>query len=201
MHPANEVYWKSIKTRYAEYFTEDILEVGSWNINGSVKDFVAEGCQRYVGVDWRPGPYVDVVSLAHEMNFLWPFKAVISASMLEHDPHWEKSLERMLNYVRSDGIFIVTWGSAKSPTHCEAEAPDGKFHALKGEPVKNRIEELGFTITELAYSKNIHHIMGCPPLPDNHFVLDGSEEINIVAFPTHREVVYIDDFIPEDLED
>ena len=198
MHPANEVYWANIKSRYPYYFEDTILEVGSWNINGSVKDFLEPGWTKYVGLDWRPGPYVDVVSLAHEMEFSSPFRAVISASMLEHDPYWDKSIKHMIKYVEQDGILVLTWGSANSPTHCEAEAPDGEFHALKGELVKNAVEEAGFHIVELVYSQNLHRVLGCEPLSDDHFVLDGTEELNLVAFPNLNEVVYIDELLPED---
>ncbi len=198
MHPANALCWRGIKQRYPEYFTENILEVGSFDINGTVRDFFEKDCKEYVGVDWRSGPCVDVVTLAHEMEFEKPFKAVISASMLEHDPHWDKSIRQMVKCVRQDGILVFTWGAANSPIHCEGEASDGKFHALKGDLVKNLIEELGMTIVEWVYDFSMYKVLGCEPEEVTGFVLDGSEEICMVAFPTSREVLYIDESIPED---
>lgn len=198
MHPSNYMCWQGIKDRYSEYFDESILEVGSYNINGTVRDILEEGCDEYVGVDWRAGPGVDVVSLAHKMKFDKQFKAVISASMLEHDPYWDFSIRRMAECVRPDGIFVLTWGAANSPPHCLEEAPDGKFHSLKGDLVRSLVQELGLVIVEWVYDFSLHKVLGCTPNEVADFVdedADGSEEICMIAFPVSKEVVYIDESI------
>ena len=66
-----------------------VLEVGSMNINGSVRMFF-DGC-RYIGLDVVPGPGVDAVSPAH--LFQAPegtFDTIISCESMEHDQWpWE----------------------------------------------------------------------------------------------------------------
>ena len=68
MHPANEAWWRQVREIYPHVFSRRrVLEVGSRDVNGSVRQFFDGG--EYVGVDWRPGPCVDLVLLAHEMAF------------------------------------------------------------------------------------------------------------------------------------
>lgn len=198
MHEANERCWYGIKERYAEYFNDNILEVGSYNICGTVRDIFEADCEEYIGIDWRAGPGVDVVTLAHDMSFPKQFKAVISASMLEHDPYWEQSIKKMVEYTRPDGILVLTWGAANNLPHCFEEAPDGEFHCLKGDLVRNLVTEIGFTIVEWVYDCNMYKVLGCAKKQVKGFIGDGTEEICMVAFPIPKIIVQIDESIPED---
>jgi 2-polyprenyl-3-methyl-5-hydroxy-6-metoxy-1,4-benzoquinol methylase len=110
----------------------------------------------YVGVDWREGQGVDVVCLAHEFPADRRFDTVLSASMLEHDPYWEKSLEKMVEVLKDDGMLFISWGAYFNGTHEEDMAPDGKFHALPAGYVLKKIAALGMNIIEFKYENNIH---------------------------------------------
>ena len=70
-----------MRRQYPEAFVCDsVLECGSYNVNGSVRGlFVA---REYVGLDWRPGPGVDVVSLVHEYQPGRKFDTVITPRCL-----------------------------------------------------------------------------------------------------------------------
>ena len=136
MHVANNIFWKYIAEKFSDFFDEDIIEFGSYNVNGTIRDYF-KNCKRYIGVDWRSGPCVDVVGLAHEVKFNFKAKAILSASMLEHDPYWEKSLDNMINHLKLNGILVLTWGAAKNAEHRLHEAPDRKFHCLKAAKVIN----------------------------------------------------------------
>ena len=149
MHRSNELFWQYVKRKYNEYFNDEILEVGSYNINGSIKDTFGSDSKKYIGVDWREGPNVDVVSLAHEMKFDHQFNAVLSASMLEHDPYWKDSITNMVNILKQDGILVLTWGAALNQEHCLNEAPDGDFHCLKVEQVTKLLATVESHITVL----------------------------------------------------
>jgi len=156
MHFENRLFWQRCTERYPEYFNmpSKVIDFGSCNINGVIHDWVKSPF--YIGVDWRPGPNVDLISLAHEVPFRSGFfDMVVSSSMLEHDPHWEKSLTKMVDVLKEDGIFIVTWGAALNPEHCLATAPDGKHHALKGGLVFQLLEKLGMYIHEFQYERTI----------------------------------------------
>ena len=42
-----------------------VVEIGSYDLNDSAREVLQPGTASYVGVDWREGPGVDVVSLGH----------------------------------------------------------------------------------------------------------------------------------------
>lgn len=184
MHKANDVFWKFVSDEFPTYFKDEILEFGSYNINGTIRDHFKDS-KKYIGIDWRPGPCVDLVGLANEVKFDFKSKAVLSASMLEHDPFWRDSLDNMINCLKPDGILVLTWGSARNLVHCLVEAPDGKFHCLKADLVIQRLIDKGFDIHTSVYDGDLNQIKSLRELkiPMNSD-LDGYGEFNLVALPS-----------------
>lgn len=86
----------------------DTLEVGSLDVNGSVRDlFVGT----YVGVDFREGPGVDLVVDAHDLKRRFgeaAFDVVVSTEMLEHDSAFWTSLVQMGEVLISGGHLLLT---------------------------------------------------------------------------------------------
>jgi len=156
MHMENRLFWERCVEKYARHFNDPsrAVEFGSLNINGSIREYCR--CTDYTGLDWKPGPCVDIVSLAHEAPFApESFDTVVSASMLEHDPFWDKSIRKMVEVLKPDGILILSWGAMKNVPHCLATAPDGKFHALKPTLVLNLLEAIGVYVHEFQYERSI----------------------------------------------
>jgi SAM-dependent methyltransferase len=155
MHAANRRFWQRAKAMYPRYFDNPeacVVEFGSYNINGTIRDEFASG--NYTGVDWIPGPCVDVVSLAHDAPFeAETFDLVVSASMLEHDPYWQKSLAKMVSVLKPDGLMALSWGGGRNGEHCNETAPDGKFHALKAGLVLRELATLGVCVHFFAYER------------------------------------------------
>jgi hypothetical protein len=202
MHPANDLYWQTCAKKYPKYFNDPsrVIEFGSYNINGSIRSVFK--CKDYTGIDWRPGPDVDVVSLAHAYKTDKPYNTVTSASMLEHDPHWEKSLNALLDCVLDDGILVLTWGAALNPGHCFKEAPDGKFHALPAGKVINKLKAEGMYIHEFQYEslfvKRTDPSSAIIPRPRMRGTLG---EVGLVAFWDKKHAKgerIIDEMVPED---
>jgi len=94
-----------------------VLEVGSYNVNGSVKPLFA-GAAEYIGVDMREGKDVDYVRKASE---LWPefrqFDIVVSTEMLEHDPAFWLSMRDMGLVLKTGGHLILTARGNGFPLH------------------------------------------------------------------------------------
>lgn len=108
-----------------------VLEFGSYDVNGTSKRFFEEPAA-YVGVDWREGQGVDIVSLFHE--FKWggdPFDVFICCNTLEHDPHWQESLAAGFAALRSGGLFIFTvpWGYPPHEVGCSPK--EGYYQNIK----------------------------------------------------------------------
>lgn len=106
-----------VKSAFPEHFEgKNVLEIGSMNINGSVRQFF-EDCD-YLGVDVAPGPDVDIVGIAHEVSLeAESFDVVISCETLEHDMHWEKTIEKALEVLMPGGLLIITCASGNRPEH------------------------------------------------------------------------------------
>jgi hypothetical protein len=79
---------KSVKDQLPEYFKgTKVLEVGSLNINGSVRQFFEP--DQYIGCDLGEGAGVDIVCRGHELPYPnESFDVVISCECFEHDRHW-----------------------------------------------------------------------------------------------------------------
>ena len=194
MHKSNRVFWEECSKQNPRYFNDPsmVIELGSLFINGSIRDYF--NCQFYVGVDWRKGVNVDLVSLAHEVGFSDGFfDTVISASMLEHDPYWEKSIVNMIRMMRHDGILILTWGAALNQAHCPEAAPDGIFHALPAARVLDLMEKQNMYVHQFQYEWSLlpankdvmikqetlyHPVTGLRDL--------GTGEVALVAFKDQR---------------
>lgn len=197
MHKANRAFWEYCEGKYGlSRGGMTVLEVGSYNINGSLRENVKHPAE-YVGIDWRPGPGVDFVCFAHDMNFHKKFDAVISASMLEHDRHWEKSIPKMVEHMKDTGVLVLSWGAALNPPHRHETADDGKFHPLPAYKVFKLLGELGMHIHEFRYEG-----LQFPEVVARQ-AWDGEGEVGLVAFKDKAYAVgesHLDELAPADSE-
>lgn len=128
MHDEVRAFVSRMKSLYPAAFAEakNVVEFGSYNVNGTPRDYFP--LARYVGVDWRPGPCVNVVSLAHEYKGKdESFDMAVSTEMFEHDPHWEKSVARMLKLVKRGGSVLITCAGPERHAHDVKTSPDGSY--------------------------------------------------------------------------
>jgi len=102
-HPEQREFFGKIKAHYPEAFNgSKVLEIGSLNINGTVRDFFS--ADEYVGVDVAEGTGVDVVAHGQDVDAAdnW-FDCVVSAECFEHNPYW---VETFANMVRMSNRFV-----------------------------------------------------------------------------------------------
>jgi SAM-dependent methyltransferase len=98
-----------------------VLEIGSHNVNGSVRPFFAGSS--YVGVDLSEGKDVDVVASGHEVAF--PDKSldlVICCECFEHNPQWLQTFTNMYRMTKPGGAVIVTCASRGRREHGTARS-------------------------------------------------------------------------------
>jgi SAM-dependent methyltransferase len=108
---------KSVKDQLPEYFKgTKVLEVGSLNINGSVRQFFEP--DQYIGCDLGEGAGVDIVCRGHELPYPnESFDVVISCECFEHDRHWDKTFQKMVDLVRKGGLVIFSCATIGRPEH------------------------------------------------------------------------------------
>lgn len=98
-----------------------VLEVGSFDVNGSVRPAVeAFGPALYIGVDQQLGPRVDRVVPVDQLVDVFgstSFDVVISTEMLEHAADWEMAVSQMAAVLDLGGLLIITTRSEGFPYH------------------------------------------------------------------------------------
>lgn len=114
-----EVYkWiEGVRASIPEYFTgADVLEVGSLDINGSVRPLF-QGCA-YTGCDVGPGKGVDIVESGDKLSFPdQRFDTVISVECFEHNSKWVETFMNMYRMLKIGGLMIVTCACPGRPEH------------------------------------------------------------------------------------
>lgn len=97
-----------------------VLEVGSYNVNGSVREYLESLQPReYLGVDVTEGPGVDRVVNAESLTeSIQPgFDIVISTEMLEHVENWAVCLAQLAEMTKAGGLLVLTTRSPGFPYH------------------------------------------------------------------------------------
>ncbi len=89
-----------------------ILEIGSYNVNGSVRSVIEPLAPAgYIGTDLRLGPDVDIACDVEDLTYTFredAFDVVISTEMLEHAIDWRGAIEVMKSLVMPGGVIILT---------------------------------------------------------------------------------------------
>lgn len=128
MHPEIDDFVVLVKDLLPTYFENaKVLEVGSQDINGSVRKHF-KNCE-YLGIDLGPAPGVDLVADICTYTGKELSDVVISSEMLEHCKYWQLALEQMYKNLSPGGLMILTCaGPARHEHGTSKHTPqDSKF--------------------------------------------------------------------------
>ena len=144
-HQAQLDFVAILRGMYPDYFVrKQVLEIGSLNINGSIRQFF-EQCA-YVGVDLGEGRDVDVVAKGEDLTYDdGSFDVVASCECFEHNPEWVATLNNMIRMSR--GLVFFSCATTGRPEHgtprtSPQDAPFcGEYYRnLTEEDVRNAID-------------------------------------------------------------
>lgn len=95
-HPAQIEFVAALQNKFPDFFIrKNVLEIGSLNINGSIRQFFQQ-CN-YVGVDLGAGRDVDVIAKGEDLSYAdGSFDVVASCECFEHNPEWAATLRNMI---------------------------------------------------------------------------------------------------------
>lgn len=107
-HPEQAEFFSGVREHYpAAFDAARVLEVGSLDINGSVRDLFSN-CD-YTGVDLQLGPGVDLAVQGQLVGFpSGHFDTTISAECLEHNPYWRETVANMMRMTRPGGLVLIS---------------------------------------------------------------------------------------------
>lgn len=116
-HSEQFEFVQTVKDKHPEFFTNTrVLEVGSLDINGSIRQFFTD-CD-YTGVDLGPGPGVDVISKGEELSYDdGAFDAVVSCECFEHNDHWRETFLNMYRMTKPNGLVFFSCATTGRKEH------------------------------------------------------------------------------------
>lgn len=92
-----------------------VIEFGSKNVNGSVRDVIA--CESFHGIDVLPGPGVDEVADAATWRTDKKAELVVCCEVLEHTPDMERIVLSAILALKPGGHFLVTCATEPRERH------------------------------------------------------------------------------------
>ena len=124
-HPQQQSYVESVTRLYPDSFiNKKVLEVGSLDLNGSVRRFFKE-CE-YIGSDVGEGVGVDVVCEGQKYDA--PdntFDTSISCECFEHNPFWKETFLNMIRMTKPNGIVVMTCATTgRAPHGITSDGPE-----------------------------------------------------------------------------
>jgi SAM-dependent methyltransferase len=121
-HYTQQQFVNWMREFFPQFFTgKRVLEIGSLDINGSVRRFFTN-CD-YTGLDVGAGPGVDVVCGGQDFDApSGSFDVVCSFEAMEHNPYWKETFANMLRLTRPGGMIIMTCATKGRPEHGTARS-------------------------------------------------------------------------------
>lgn len=116
-HSEQLQYIKTVSAMLADDFENiSILDIGSFDVNGTTRQFFPNSS--YTGVDLTEGPGVDVVQegdkLDHDEN---SYHISLSCECFEHNPNWAATFQNMYRMTKLGGVLIITCATTGRPEH------------------------------------------------------------------------------------
>lgn len=112
-----------------------VLEIGSLDVNGGLRHLYPRA-EKWLGLDFMPGPGVDVVADASNWLSQERFDLVICAEVLEHAPDWAPIVFNAAYALAPLGALVLTAACDPRAQH-GAYDPDGTHGTLPGEHYEN----------------------------------------------------------------
>ncbi len=119
MHPSAYEFASTALTSH-EAAGKRIVEVGAYNVNGSVRGVYEPHAASYLGTDAQAGPSVDLVCPAEKLPVELGGDCadiVISTEMLEHAYDWRGAVTGMVRILAPGGRLLVTTRGPGFPYH------------------------------------------------------------------------------------
>ena len=105
-HTAQLNFVERLSKEFPEHFNKaKVIEIGSLDINGSVRGYFAD-CE-YIGVDVGEGKNVDLVCEGQKVDHPdGTYDTSLSCNCFEHNPHWVETFRNMHRMTKKDGLVF-----------------------------------------------------------------------------------------------
>jgi len=168
-HKEQKEFCLSMKRQFPEYFEKKtVLDIGSGDVNGNNNQYFKD-CF-ILGNDIGYGPNVHLLCFAHELPFIDEFfDTIISTECLEHDRHYNKTLNSAVRMLKSGGLYVFTCATTGRPEHGTSKSKPYQVFATRVEGLEDyyknlteggirKVLDVGKYFSEYEFSvNNTHH--------------------------------------------
>lgn len=125
-----------------------VLEIGSRDINGSVRGLFDHHDTVYEGVDLLAGEGVDFVCDAAEWLPTGPYDAVVSCEVFEHCAGWPNIVANAYSALMAGGVLLLTMAGLGRAPHSAADGgplwADEFYRNVDPSALRAVLEDVGF---------------------------------------------------------
>lgn len=136
--------------RFATADALSVIEIGSRNINGTVRDLFPNAS--WTGLDLYPGPCVDVVCDSEKWSPESPVDLVICCEVFEHAQRWTAMLFNAAKWLKPGGRIVVTCAGPDRPPHSHHDGGKlrkGEYYSnISADRMRQAMESCGFANVE-----------------------------------------------------
>jgi len=158
-----------------------VLEIGSFNINGSARSIVELlKPSKYIGIDIKKGKDVDVVCNIEDIIDRFgaeSFDVVLTTELLEHVKNWKLAVSNIKRVLKKNGIVIITTRSRGYYYHPD---PDD-FWRFEVDDIKKIFSDFDIEMLDRDSSRPGIFLKARKPMNFNENNLDAMLLYNIVA--------------------
>lgn len=135
MHTSSILRMKWFEENYVSKINKDkikVLDVGSYDVNGSYKSIFVDKKYEYIGLDMEEGPNVDIVL---KNPYDWSeietdtFDVILSGQTFEHIEFFWITIAEMARVLKKDGLLCIIapngFGEHRYPVDCYRFFSDG----------------------------------------------------------------------------
>lgn len=124
--------------------TKTVLDIGSYNVNGTLKP-IFSNAKQYVGIDQADGPNVDIACSSHDIPL--PdnhFDIIVSSSCFEHDTMFWITFKEMCRLVKPNGFMYIN-APSNGPYHAHP-VDNWRFYADAWKALEEWGQHLKFNV-------------------------------------------------------
>lgn len=151
-----------------------VLEIGSWNINGTPRTPLIAKASSWLGIDLFPGADVDIVVDSKEyLNYtnFGHYDTVIACEVYEHDPKFWLTNDAVKRILAPGGLYIITSPTIDFPIHegWDDRSFGGDFYRFTESALRSLFgEEMEIIeVTTVGDSAWNHCVCGCARMVKN----------------------------------
>ncbi len=134
-------------SQFLIYFPSTVIEIGSRDLNGSVRPLFPEAT--WTGLDLYPGPSVDVVCNALDYTPAELIDMVICCEVFEHAANWGEILTHAATWLKPGGRIIITCAGPGRGPHSAIDGgelhPDEHYANISQDQMAEELHYAGFS--------------------------------------------------------